>query len=203
MFVVGLTGGIGSGKSTVAKLFSEKGITIIDTDQLARDVIQPGEPALQQIIDRFGHSILAKDGSLDRALLRKKIFADDAERLWLESLLHPLIRKATQQAVTAADSPYCIVVIPLLFETERNPLINRILVIDTPEKTQIERTMARDRLSEEAVRAILKAQISREQRLAGADDIIINDGTLKTLKMRVENLHEDYLKRAKHVIIHR
>lgn len=194
MLVVGLTGGIGSGKSTVTALFAKKGIAIIDTDQLSRDLTQPNQPALQEIVAQFGQQILQPDGALNRAELRKIIFADEKKRRWLEELLHPLIRAEMQKIISQVQSPYCITVIPLLFETARNPLINRVLVVDAPEILQIERTMIRDHSSREAVAAILKTQVSREKRLSLADDVIVNAGSEQELIPQVDALHKFYLR---------
>ncbi len=193
MLVIGLTGGIGSGKSTVAKLFAEKGITIIDTDQLARHFTMPGQDALYAIVRKFGESILLADKTLDRAQLRRYIFTDPAKRQWLEELLHPLIRAETKRLIESAQSPYTIVVIPLLFETKPNPLINRILVVDATEAQQLARAMLRDGLSEEDVQRIVHTQVSRRYRLDAADDIIINNGDFKQLSQQVDELHSYYL----------
>ncbi len=194
MLVVGLTGGIGSGKSTVAKLFEEKGITVIDTDQLARDLTLPGQNALTCIVKEFGKSILLTNGTLNRAELRKQVFKNPAQRHWLENLLHPLIRKETQRLVETATSPYCIVVIPLLLETQPNPLIKRILVVDATKEQQLLRAKTRDNLSEKEIQVIMDTQVTRQQRLENADDVILNDGELKYLRPQVEKLHLDYLK---------
>lgn len=192
MLVIGITGGIGSGKTTVAKLFSERGVTVIDSDQLARDVTQTGQPALQHIIDKFGSDILLANGNLNRSALRKIIFTDNTHRDWLEKLLHPLIRSEMKRQVDASTSPYVIVVIPLLLETEPNPLINRILVIDAPETAQIKRTQTRDNATEEEIKTIIKTQIKRTERLAKADDLIINDGSLIDLNSQVDRLNGFY-----------
>ena len=193
MFVIGLTGGIGSGKSTVATLFLKKGITVIDTDQLAREVIEPDRIAFKKIIDYFGKAILQDSGKIDRAKLRTIVFHNPKQRLWLEKLLHPLIRELMAQHIKEAKSPYCIAVIPLLFETTPNPLINRILVVDSPEPLQIKRVLARDASSEAEIKKIIASQISREKRLKGADDVILNDGLLEDLQLQVDQLHEQYL----------
>ncbi len=193
MLVVGLTGGIGSGKSTVAQLFAAKGATIIDADLLARELTQPGTPALKKIIELFGSSILLDSGALDRTQLRKIIFADQEKRIQLEKILHPLIREAMQQQIASSKSPYCIVVIPLLFETESNPLIKRVLVVDAPEELQIARTTARDNATQNDVTAIVKTQVDRAKRLALADDIIQNDGSIEDLRLKVDKLHKMYI----------
>lgn len=193
MLVIGLTGGIGSGKSTVAELFAAKGIAIIDTDLIARDVVKPGQPALKAIVHEFGHDILQPDQSLDRNKLKKIIFSDPAKRQWLEKLLHPLIREHMQNQINQATSPYCIAVIPLLVETLPNPSINRILVIDTSLEEQLKRIATRDQMQENDARAIIDSQISREMRLAAADDHIINNGSLTDLKSQVDSLHQFYL----------
>jgi dephospho-CoA kinase len=192
-FVVGLTGGIGSGKSTVAKLFADKGITVIDTDQLARDVVEPNQPALQAIYQKLGPTILLPDGHLNRSLLRQMIFKNSSLRMWLENLLHPLIRDEIKHQTEISLSPYCIVVIPLLFETSPNPLIDRILTVDLPEEDQVKRTQIRDHLTDEEVKAILKSQVNRELRLEKSDDIIRNEGSVQELIPQVDNLHHLYL----------
>lgn len=193
LFVVGLTGGIGSGKTTVAELFSKKGISIIDADLITRELTRPGELALTKIIEHFGKNILNQDGSLDRKKLRKIIFTSPAERHWLEELLHPLVRNEMKNQAQKAQSPYSIAVIPLLFETEKNPLIKRVLVVDAPEEIQIERAHLRDQLSKDEIETVLKSQISREKRLAGADDVIDNRGSLEDLAIQVNQLHGLYL----------
>lgn len=196
MLVIGLTGGIGSGKSTVAALFSALGITVIDTDQLARDVTQQGQPALTEIVKEFDQTILQADGSLDRAKLRRYIFNDAKKRDWLEKLLHPLIRKEMKLQAENAISPYCIIVIPLLLETEPNPLIDRILVVNASRDQQINRTIKRDNTKQEDVEAIMQTQISQTKRLMAANDIIENNGTIEELIPQVEKLHQYYLSLA-------
>jgi dephospho-CoA kinase len=192
MYVIGLTGGIGSGKSTVAQLFEKKGITIIDTDQLAREVTRVGQDVLPKIANHFGKNILLSDGSLNRKLLRTIIFSDNTQRLWLEQLLHPLIRAEMEKQIQLAKSPYCIVIIPLLFETSPNPLINRILVVDSTEEQQLQRTQNRDNTSLEEAQSILRAQVKREHRLSHATDIIYNTGSMDDLNQEVEKWHQLY-----------
>jgi dephospho-CoA kinase len=191
--VVGLTGGIGSGKSTVAGLFQKLGITIIDTDQLARDAVQPHTAAFDIIVKKFGAVVVSESGGINRKALRDIVFTDRLARAWLEQLLHPLIREEMARQATTATSPYCIAVIPLLFETTPNPIISRILVVDIKEGLQIQRASHRDKESAAKVEAILHAQVSRETRLAGAHDIIYNDKSLADLIPQVEKLHKLYL----------
>lgn len=193
MLIIGLTGGIGSGKTTVANLFAEHGVSIIDADQVAREVVEPGTVALSQITARFGNGILKPDGQLNRSKLRETIFANPAERQWLENLLHPLIRARMRLLAEQATSPYCLLVIPLLLEGKPNELIQRILVVDAPEALQIARTQARDNVTTEQVASIMQSQVAREQRLAAADDVIYNDGNLNSLKLQVQALHIKYL----------
>jgi dephospho-CoA kinase len=174
---IGLTGGFASGKTTVAHYFAELGIGVIDTDQLAREVVQPATLAYQEILNRFGKQLSKNDGTLDRAQLRAIVFADPEQRRWLENLLHPLIRQAIQQRLPLVTSPYCILVIPLLVENSPHSLVDRILVVDTTESLQIARAEQRDQLHIEQIRAILRAQASRKQRLAIAEDIIYTNIT--------------------------
>ncbi len=195
-FVVGLTGGIGSGKTAVSDRFHALGISIVDADIAARVVVEPGKPALREIQEHFGAAILQSDGSLDRAALREKVFKHDVERKWLEQLLHPLINKEIQTELSLSTSPYTILVSPILIETGQSRFTNRILVVDVPLEVQIQRTMARDDNSEEQVRNIIKAQTSREQRAAAADDIILNDQDLQKLDHDIAGLHAKYLKMA-------
>lgn len=196
MLVIGLTGGIGSGKSTVAKLFSEKGIPIIDADIIAREVSQPNKPAFKEIVKHFGEEILHQ-GSLDRGKLRKIIFENAKQRRWLEELLHPIIRKDMELEIRKLTAPYCIAVIPLLLEVEFYFFINRILVVDTTHELQIKRIVARDKISKEEIENIIKTQASRETRISKAHDVIINDGSLEDLTKQVAKLHEKYLDLAK------
>ncbi len=192
MFRIGLTGGIASGKSTVAGLFAMRGATVIDTDQIARDVVQPGEPALAALVASQGPGILAPDGSLDRAALRKIIFADEQQRRAVESILHPAILAELGRRSAAAGGPYQVLVIPLLVEGDRAGLVDRVLVVDCPVETQVERLMARDGETLEGARAILDAQASRDERLAAADDVIENAGSARDLAARVAVLDRQY-----------
>ncbi len=193
MLVIGLTGGIGSGKSTVAKLFEDLGVTIIDADIITRDLTCKDQPALKEIVKHFGLDILTKDRTLDRAKLRKIIFERVEEKDWLEKLLHPLVRTEMFNQALNATSSYCIAVIPLLLETEKNPLINRILVVDAPEELQLARAKTRDQASHDEITAIIKTQLNRQSRLSHADDVIDNSGTLESLKDQVQELHQKYL----------
>jgi dephospho-CoA kinase len=198
MLVIGLTGGIGSGKSTVAELFRQKAVELIDADVIAREVVAPGEPALQQIAGHFGSEVLDSDGSLLRKKLRELVFADPAERIWLEQLLHPLIHTAIKQRIAACATPYCLLVSPLLLETSQRELVDRILVVDVSRETQLSRTLERDGSPRETVEAIIEAQVSREVRCKNADDIIANDGDIKDLAKQVDRLHDQYLQLATH-----
>lgn len=194
--VIGLTGGIGSGKSTVAGYFSALGITVVDADELAHTLVAPGMPAFEQIVAAFGAQAVAADGSLDRAYLRRRIFSYPEDKQRLEAILHPLIRARMQQRLAAAQGPYSIAVIPLLLETGQTDLVDRILVVDAPESMQRQRVAERDGLQVSAISDIMASQIDRDTRIAAADDIINNDCDLDTLKLRVSELHERYLKLA-------
>ena len=192
-WILGLTGGIGSGKSAAAEHFAHLGIDLVDADQAARWVVEPGKPALTAITQRFGQKILLDDGTLNRAALRHEIFTDQSSRQWLESLLHPLIRDEIHQALARATSPYAILVSPLLVESKQNEATQRVLVIDVPETLQIERSMRRDMASREQIEAIMKNQARRDERLAKAHDVIVNDQDLNWLHSEVERLHQFYL----------
>ena len=192
-WILGLTGGIGSGKSAVAEHFANLGVHTVDADQAARWVVEPGRTALLQIAQHFGDGVLLPTGELNRAALRERIFADPAERQWLERLLHPLIRSEIADHLARADSPYAIMVSPLLIESGQYRTVDRVLVVDVPEMLQIARTVARDQASEEQVRAILKVQAAREERLRHADDVLVNDRDLSWLRSEVERLHHFYL----------
>lgn len=190
---VGLTGGIASGKSTVADLFAALGVPVIDTDVIARQVVEPGEPALAEIVSTFGLDILRDDGRLDRAAMRRIVFADDARRRQLEAILHPRIRKETMSQSATAGGPYQVIVVPLLAESPMKDGMDRILVVDVPESVQLDRLLARDSENPEQARRIIAAQVSRADRLAIADDIIRNDGALADTERQVRDLHERYL----------
>ena len=191
--VVGLTGGIGSGKTVVSDMFAQLGVTIVDADICARIVVEKGKPALAAIHEHFGDDVIDKNGELQRATLRQIIFSQPAEKIWLESLLHPVIFEEILSQLQHATSPYAILVSPLLVETGQTTLCNRILVVDAPETLQLSRTMLRDNNSSDQVNAIMASQSSRETRLAHADDVLVNDGDLQTLTERVLNLHQHFL----------
>ena len=191
--IVGLTGGIGSGKSAAADLFAAKGVELVDTDVLAREVVEPGTPALAAIAEYFGDEILGADGGLDRAKLRAIVFAQPAEKDWLEALLHPLINELLRSRLASFQGPYCLLVSPLLLEIELAALVDRILVIDINRQGQLQRTLRRDGSSQATVEAIIDSQISREERLARADDVISNQGTLEDLARAVDQQHARYL----------
>jgi dephospho-CoA kinase len=193
MYVVGLTGGIGSGKSSVGKQFKSLGIDVVDADRAAREVVKKGTPTLAKIANYFGKESLLKDGSLNRAYLRLTIFESQQKRQWLEALLHPLIRTWIQQALNSASSPYVILESPLLLETSQHQLTNRILVVDIPEDLQVSRATTRDNTNEHQIRAIIDTQLSREDRLYRANDILDNSGLPCELPDKVEKLHQTYL----------
>lgn len=190
-FIVGIAGGIGSGKTAVSDRFRSFGIDIVDADVASRSVVAPGEPALEQIAAHFGTEILQGDGTLDRAALRERVFRDVDQRRWLERLLHPLVNRLMGEKLAAAASPYAILVNPLM--RSRDPRAHRILVVDVPEAVQIERTMSRDNISETQAHAIVASQLGRAARLALADDVIVNDGSLADLHAAVDRFHVRYL----------
>ena len=192
-WILGLTGGIGSGKSAAAEHFAALGVHVVDADHAARWVVEPGRPALSQIAEHFGEQVLQADGQLNRGALRALIFSDPEQRCWLEALLHPLIREEIADNLAQAQSPYAILVSPLLIESGQYTTTQRVLVIDVPQALQIQRTLKRDNTSEEQVHAILKVQASREERLRHADDVLTNDRDLEALKTEVERLHDFYL----------
>ncbi|MEZ6953044.1 Dephospho-CoA kinase [Aeromonas rivipollensis] len=194
MYVVAITGGIGSGKTTVANQFAALGIEVVDADLIAREVVAPGTPALAAITSHFGPEILTEQGLLDRRVLRERIFSDPAAKSWLNALLHPIIRSEMLRQCAAVSSPYCLLVVPLLVENRLTELADRVLVIDVDEATQIERTCHRDGVSREQAQAILASQASRSERLAMADDVLDNQsGTTETIRARILALHETYL----------
>lgn len=192
-WVLGITGGIGSGKTAVANLFAQHQIDVIDADHAARLVVEKGKPALQAIAKHFGSHLLLADGNLDRTALRHAIFNNIEQRHWLEQLLHPLIRQEICHFLENAQSPYAILVSPLLLETTQHELTDRILVIDTTEEIQIARSILRDHTSEQQIRAIMDAQLPRAKRLAYADDVITNDQDQQYLVNQVNHLHQHYL----------
>ncbi|WP_455426943.1 dephospho-CoA kinase [Dryocola sp. LX212] len=196
VYTVALTGGIGSGKTTVANSFSHLGIAVIDADVIARQVVEPGQPALSEISAHFGHDILLPDGSLNRRLLREKIFADAQEKQWINALLHPLIHQRTQTELRNARSPYALWVVPLLVENHLQHKADRVLVVDVSPEIQIARTTGRDKVSRQHAEQIIAAQATREQRLAVADDVINNDGSPHEVAVHVDRLHRHYLKLA-------
>lgn len=196
MLKIGLTGGVGSGKSTVAKLFADKGVPVIDADVVARELVEPGQTALAAIVEAFGDAVLA-DGRLDRAALRARIYADPNAKKTLEGILHPKVYQSMHDQAEALRQPYCIFAIPLLLETNRRDFVDRVLVIDCPEALQYERVSRRDGLDGPAIARIIAAQSSRADRLAAADDVLDNAGPPGLLRERVEALHQAYLSLAR------
>ena len=196
MLIIGLTGGIGSGKSSVSTLFRELGVPVIDADEIARQIVQPGKPALDEIVKTFGHEYLAEDGTLDRKGLRDLIFSNPEAKKALEAMLHPKIRETIFIQIGKLDVPYCLLSIPLLLERGWQEMVDQVIVVDCSETGQIERICQRDQLSEREARAILENQIDRRSRLQAADEVIDNSGDLESLAERVENLHLHYLRLA-------
>lgn len=194
--IIGLTGGIGSGKSEVSRRFEQLGITVVDADIVAREVVNIGSVALSEISAHFGQDILNSDGSLNRAKLRSRIFETPDEKYWLENLLHPIIRKEIVTQLAQSKTPYTILSSPLLLETKQDELVNRVLVIDATENMQIERASARDTNNKEQIKKIMAAQINRIERCQKADDIIENHGDLDELDLAVKKLHAFYLQQA-------
>ena len=190
---IGLTGGIASGKSTVTAMFAELGVPVIDSDVIAREVVQPGQPALQQVVDAFGDDILEPSGRLDRRRLRERIFASEKERRTLEAILHPAIRREMLAQADRAGGSYQVLAVPLLLETGMDALVDRVLVVDTSQEIQLKRLIDRDKETESGARKMLAAQLSRAERLAGADDVLVNDGDLDQLRASVRDLHKAYL----------
>lgn len=192
-YVVGLTGGIGSGKSAAAEAFRALGVDVIDADRLSREVVEAGQPALKEIASHFGDDILTPQGSLDRAALRKIVFSDPIQKSWLEHLLHPLIADLIKLRLNEAGSAYVILESPLLLETEQYKLVDRILVIDASEEQQLARSVRRDGSDVETIRSIIASQIDRDKRSQRADDLILNEGSLELLRENIESLHTYYM----------
>lgn len=196
-FIVGLTGGIGSGKSAAATLFEEFGAAVVDTDAIAHELTAPGGTAIAPIRDAFGDEVVAPNGALDRAAMRRKVFTDAQAKGRLEAILHPMIRAEADRRSAAARAPYVVLVVPLLVESGGyRSRVQRIAVVDCPEAVQVARVMSRSGLSAEEARAIMAAQVGREQRLAAADDVIDNGGDLAALRPQIEALHRQYLEMA-------
>ncbi len=195
-FIVGLTGGIASGKSTVADFFAKLGVPIVDTDVIAREVVFPGSPALEDIRSLFGVSVIAADGSLDRRALRDIVFGNNQKRLQLEAILHPRIRDEADRQASAVTGPYVIIVVPLLFESPMREMMDRILVVDCDEETQLKRLLLRDNESEEQARRMIATQASREDRLSIADDVVTNNGGRNSVRDAVDDLHDSYVRLA-------
>lgn len=193
MLSIGLTGGIGSGKSTVADYFRKLGAPVYDTDEIARDLVMPGQPALQEITDFFGMSVLDTQGTLDRKKLRGIVFNNKDAKAKLESILHPRIREALFNRIQQTEYPYCIAVIPLLIEKKWQTLLDRILVVDCDETLQKQRASRRDNMTTTEIEAVMRSQIDRNTRLQHASDIVHNDGDLDSLQKQVEKLHKKYL----------
>jgi len=195
-FRVALTGGIASGKTTAAQVFADLGVPVIDTDVIARQVVEPGRPALTAVVDAFGPDILDTDGRLDRRCMRERIFADPSARQRLEAILHPAIRAEMERQSRAAGGPYQVLVIPLLTEGRRRDHVDRVLLVDVPEELQLERLMMRDGVTHEQARASRSAQATRAERLAMADDVVRNTGRAADLSAAIAALHEKYLQLA-------
>ncbi len=191
--IVGLTGGIGSGKTAVSDLFQDLGITIVDADLASRVVVEKGREELNKIAEHFGEDILNSNGELDRAKLREVIFKSEEEKLWLESLLHPAIASQIQKELDSSESPYTILVSPLLLETNQKDFCSTVLVVDVPVEIQIERTSKRDNVPEEQIKSIIASQIDRDSRLEQADEVILNDGSVQQLESKVQELHKKFL----------
>ena len=197
MFSVGLTGGIASGKTTVSDLFADLGVPIIDTDVISRGLLDPGEPAYAQVLEHFGERILSESGGIDRRILRQIVFSDPAQKSWLEKMLHPLIYQGSHNAMLKhANADYVLVVVPLLFETNFQSLVDRVLVVDCPEEQQVQRLMKRDNIGESLARKMLAQQMSNAERLARGHDVIHNDDATTDLEQQVGRLHQSYLERA-------
>ncbi|MEM0911564.1 MAG: dephospho-CoA kinase [Pseudomonadota bacterium] len=194
---IGVTGGIASGKTTVTDRFAEKGIAIIDADVISRETVMPGEPALDEIVNKFGRDVLLNDGNLNRAKLREIVFTTPSEKEWLNALLHPLIRNRMLNLSAQAKSSYCVLSIPLLFENGLQTIVDRVLVIDTPEENQLQRALKRDGSSKSVIEKIMQSQVTRQARLEGADEVINNSGDISFIHSQVEELHKKYLALSK------
>lgn len=198
MLTIGLTGGFASGKSTVARCFSARGVPLLDTDIIASELVAPGQPALREIQAVFGAKALDAEGRLNRAWLRQQVFTDPDQRLRLEAILHPRIYQAVIERLPTLHGPYCLLVIPLLLECAQDYPIDRVLLVDSPEPLQYQRAAERDGLSRNMTAAILSSQATRTERLAAADDVIANNADLPSLERQVEQLHNKYLDLARH-----
>lgn len=196
VFSIGLTGNIASGKSTVATIFSELGIDVINADQISRDLTVIGSPALKEIVNHFGAHVLSEDGTLNRKHLRELIFGNSEERVWLEQLLHPLIRQELEKRIKCCTSAYCILEIALLIDKTHYPYLDKILLVTAPQDVQIARVMERDQGTKEHALAILSSQPDLAKRLKSADDMLVNDSGFEELKFKVEQLHQKYLAEA-------
>lgn len=193
MMKIGLTGGIGSGKSTVARLFSDLGIDVIDADVIAREITEPGTDCFEAIANYFGEDVIANNGYLNRKKIKEIVFRDKTKKAWLEKLLHPAIRAEMKNQLNQVEGPYCVLVIPLLVEAKAHEMVDHILVVDADEKDQIARIRARDDLSEAEAKLIIQSQAKREERLGHANDVIINNGSIENLKSQVTALNQKYL----------
>tara|TARA_Y100000590_G_scaffold465767_1_gene639002 strand:- start:5004 stop:5597 length:594 start_codon:yes stop_codon:yes gene_type:complete len=194
MLIIGLTGGIGSGKSVASDKFASLGITVVDADEASRTVVEPGKPALKEIEDHFGTEVIEKNRTLNRAKLREIIASDVNERKWLESVLHPRIGEQIAKEISESKSPYTLFVAPLLLETNSQEMCSRVIVVDVPKEVQVKRTAQRDQVSSGQVEKLVSAQMKREARLERADDVLSNTGTIEELEQKVEELHKKYLK---------
>lgn len=197
MLVIGITGGIGSGKSAATNYLADKGVTVVDADLVSRQVVEPGQPALDEIRQHFGDQVIQADGTLDRRALRDIVFSDPSRREQLEAITHPAIAREMLRQLHESRSPYTILVSPLLLETSQREMVERVLLVDVPEALQLERTARRDEVSEDQVRRIMAAQMSREERRRLADDIVINDDSLESLYRQLDELHQKYLEMAR------
>ena len=196
MLIIGLTGGIGSGKSVASDKFKSLGITVVDADVASRTVVEPGKPALKEIQDHFGSGIITAEGKLDRNKLREIIATDPKERKWLESVLHPKIGEQITKEISESTSVYTLFVAPLLLETNSQEMCSRVVVVDVPKDVQIQRTAKRDKVSSNQVEQMVAAQMKREKRLEKADDVLLNNGTIEDLEKQVEELHKKYIQMA-------